>query len=201
MEPIKIIGISGRAGSGKDHIAKNILQPMGFYSFSLAWHFKVWLVGKGEATHEEVFVTKPPKVRKLLQLEGTERGRDIHGENIWCNTVLEWMNLLNESWGMNKYIIPDVRFSNECRLIKNMGGIILRINAPKREANSGLTEEARNHISETALDGKDNLFDAIINNDPEYQDTVYSQIISAIHNAGIGIPISGSKQNVVFMED
>jgi hypothetical protein len=60
MSKLDIIGLAGKSGTGKDHIAKTYFQPLGFKSFSFAWHPKVFLVGKGLATHEEVFVTKPP---------------------------------------------------------------------------------------------------------------------------------------------
>jgi hypothetical protein len=47
-----------------------------------------------------------------------------------------------------------------------MGGRVFRILAPNRVANSPLSDEARNHYSETALDvyPLDN-FDGIIDND------------------------------------
>ena len=163
----KVIGLSGHAGTGKDYIGTNYLKPLGFHQFSLAWHFKIGLVGKGIATYEEVFTTKPPHVRKALQEEGTEKGRMVFGDDIWCNTVYSWFRLLDESWGINKFYIPDVRFPNEVDFIKKMNGHVFRIVAPEREAKSGLTEAARQHISETALDHYNHEdFDGIINNDP-----------------------------------
>lgn len=161
---VKVIGLSGKAGSGKDYIAKHVIIPRGFHQFSLAWHFKVWLVGKGEATHEEVFVTKPPEIRKKIQLEGTEYGRFVYGENVWCQTVAEWFNVFYENWGIDKFIIPDVRFPNEVEFIHMLGGPVYRINAPVRIENNRLSAEARQHSSETLLDEYTN-FDGYIYND------------------------------------
>lgn len=172
---IKVIGVSGKSGSGKDFISQNFLRPRGYYQWSLAWHFKVWTVGKGLATHEEVFYTKPPHVRKELQLEGTERGRMVYGEDVWCSTAKEWFNVLNEQWGIDRFVIADVRFPNEVDFVKSMGGKVIRINAPKLAEANSLSPEARLHISETALDNYTD-FDYIIENDPEYASTVPAQI-------------------------
>lgn len=170
-----IIGLSGKAGTGKDFLATTYLKPRGFYPISLAWHFKLALVGKGLATYEEVFKTKPPHVRKLLQTEGTENGRRVWGEDIWCNTTLAWMNLVNEQWGIDRFVIPDVRFPNEVGMIRRNGGYIWRLIAPVREAENGLSAEARLHESEVALDQFD-LFDEFVYNDPRYASTVGEQI-------------------------
>ena len=162
----KLVGLSGKAGCGKDYLGSNYLRLQGYMPFSLAWHFKIWVAGKSEASYEDVFFNKPPEVRKLLQLEGTERGRNVYGENVWCNVAAYWLRLLNESWGTTNFYIPDVRFPNEVEFVQKLGGKVYRIIAPAREKNSGLTEQARQHISETALDSYIG-FDGIIYNNPE----------------------------------
>jgi hypothetical protein len=175
----EVIGISGKARCGKDYISTNFLFPLGYKSFSLAWHFKVWLVAKGEATYEEVFFTKPPHVRKLLQEEGTERGRVPFGENIWCDTAATWMRVMSEHMGINKFVIPDVRFPNEVEMVQRLGGKVMRITAPEREKKSDLTWEARQHISETALDNFLG-FDGIVYNDPKYSESVRRQVMAIL---------------------
>lgn len=164
MNKYNVIGISGKFGSGKDFITHKYFSPLGFKQFSMAWHFKVWLVGKGAATHEEVFYTKPPEIRKMLQQEGTELGRNVYGENVWINTTYEWFNLIGEVWNENNFIIPDIRFKNEAEAVKNNGGKLIRIVAPTRTANAPYPEEARRHISETELDDYDG-FDYFLFND------------------------------------
>jgi hypothetical protein len=180
MVNFEVVGLSGKAGSGKDYISQNFLIPLGYKQFSFAWHFKVWLIGKGEATHEEVFFTKPPHVRKLLQEEGTERGRNVYGENVWCNTAAEWMRVLAENCGLTKFVIPDVRFPNEVEFIQSIGGKVYRIVAPERSANNNLTEEARRHISETALDDFTG-FNGYIFNDPYPPAPLSAQIHSLLN--------------------
>jgi hypothetical protein len=181
VKQIEVIGISGKAGTGKDFIYTNYLAPLGYRRWALADHFKIWAVGKGAATYDEVFHTKPPHVRKALQQTGTEEGRNVYGEDVWCVAAKAWMEHLNITWGENKFCITDVRFPNEVVFIKNMGGKILRIEAPQREAVSTLSAEARTHISETALDEFPiSEFSAIIRNDPDDAETVESQIKSAL---------------------
>lgn len=175
---IKVIGLSGKAGSGKDYIASRIITPKyGYVPFSIAWHVKANLVGKGALTYEEAFITKPPHARHLLQQEATESGRDIYGQDMWLRAADSWMRTIYESWGIQRFVLPDVRFPNEVEYIKKMGGKVIRIIAPKRVAQSPLSDEARNHYSEVALDEYplDN-FDGIIDNDIGNEDTLLQRI-------------------------
>lgn len=177
MQKIEIVGISGKLGTGKDYIARRYFYNRGYKQISLAWHFKVWIVGQGLATWEEVFVTKPPHVRTLLQQEGTEKGRNVYGENVWIETMIAWIRVYSEYWGVSKFIVPDVRFPNEVTAIQKAGGKVYRIIAPHRDKSSSASPEARAHPSETSLDGFPLTdFDGIIFNDPEHSSTVGMQV-------------------------
>lgn len=190
---IQIIGLSGKAGTGKDWIFENYLRPAGYHRWALADHFKIWAVGRGLATYEEVFHTKPPHVRKALQQIGTEEGRLVYGENVWLDTTWAWMHHLASMWGIEKFCVTDARFPNEVEYIQSHGGKVLRIIAPQREAASELTAEARAHISETALDTFPlTNYDGIINNDPGVHrseilkslgDTLDNNIVTAYYNS------------------
>jgi hypothetical protein len=175
MSKLDIIGLAGKSGTGKDHIAKIHFQPLGFKPFSFAWHPKVFLVGKGLATHEEVFVTKPPHIRTLLQDDATRLGRDVYGKDVWCRTLIEWMRVVYENWGETKFVIPDVRFLNEAEHIKAAGGRVIQVYAPIRAANNQLTEEQRRHQSETELDTYID-FDGILHNDVPFDQTISQQL-------------------------
>jgi hypothetical protein len=163
---MRIIALSGKAGTGKDYLHEHYLQPRGFQRVALADHFKLWIVGQGLATYEEVFFTKPPHVRELLQQEGTKRGRDVYGEDIWCNTLAAWLRHWERTWGMSSFAVTDVRFPNEVRYIQSLGGKVIRLVAPVRAAASTLSREAKQHISETALDDFTG-FNGFLLNDPE----------------------------------
>lgn len=77
--------------------------------------------------------------RKLLQLLGTECGREIIHPNIWVNALFADYKTFNEpskypNGGGGKaprWIITDVRFPNEAQAIKDRGGIVIRVNRLK----------------------------------------------------------------------
>ena len=172
-----VIGLSGRIGTGKDYIAKEYFFSRGYKQFSLAWHFKVWIIGKGEATYDDVFRIKSANIRHLLQQEGTEMGRMIYGEDVWVDTMFAWMKTLHDYWNIDKFIVPDVRFVNEVEAIKRHGGRVFRIVAPERDRKSGATPEARAHPSETSLDAYPlEDYDGLIYNDLKDKDTITNQI-------------------------
>lgn len=181
MSQIQLIGLAGGAGVGKDTLANLYFRPQGFLSAALADEIKVRVVASGRATFEEVFITKPPHVRKLLQEEGTERGRDIYGENYWVDILFAQLQKTRFRWGFERFVVTDVRFPNESDRIREAGGQVYLINAPTRYANNGMSDEARQHRSERALDGYTN-YDGIINNDPEWQSVVGTQIYNLLRD-------------------
>tara|TARA_R100000951_G_scaffold10686_3_gene9018 strand:- start:16608 stop:17540 length:933 start_codon:yes stop_codon:yes gene_type:complete len=68
--------------------------------------------------------------RKLMQLLGTEGGRDILHPNIWVNALFaDYKATGGYSDGPHypNWIITDVRFPNEAQAIKDRGGIVIRV--------------------------------------------------------------------------
>ena len=111
--------------------------------------------------------------RLLLQLLGTEAGREIIHPNIWVNALFadykdEWVDSgdsvaeedVSKVLKEPNWIITDVRFLNEAQAIKDRGGILIRINRPQ------LIERDFEHLSETALDDYDG-FDYVIENNSD----------------------------------
>lgn len=127
--------------------------------------------------------------RLLLQLLGTQCGRQIIHPNIWVNaTMVDYkplvschIELIDFKKGTRErnskdfpleysnWIITDVRFPNEADAIKQRGGIVIRVNRPCKEC--GVLEghkmiphknKPSEHESETALD--DYEFDYIVDN-------------------------------------
>lgn len=131
--------------------------------------------------------------RLLLQLLGTEAGRNIIHPNIWVNALFTDFKQLVSPGYTNNWIITDVRFPNEAKAIKDRGGIMIRINRPqfmidgrvllKEEKTSALKARASRpnnaiglmfkdeHASETGLDDYDK-FDYVIENDGTVQDLI-----------------------------
>lgn len=133
-----IIGISGKIGSGKTTISNFISchektlilpfsQPLKQFATILGWDGK-----------------KDIRGRRLLQLIGTECGRECIDQDIWIN---KWMTMLNyvDSNSNNYYIIADdVRFQNEYDMIKNVGGIMLHIERSNLNYNDHISEKSIN---------------------------------------------------------
>lgn len=161
-----IIGLSGYARSGKDTAADHLVDKYGFTRYSFAAPMKeamyrlnpivssdsignfrykdlvdVYGLDKAKDSH--------PEIRRLLQVFGTEVGRDMFGENFWVQLAL---NSAKE----DLVVISDVRFKNEAEGIKAAGGQVWRIN---RNGIGPVTS----HASEIDLD--DYAFDNVLLND------------------------------------
>jgi len=185
MSKYKVVGLAGKAGSGKDYVYLNYLKPMGFMQVSLAWHFKADLIGKGAITFEEAFVTKPSNIRTLLQIQGTELGRNIYGQSIWCDTLVAWMDIFNFHWDVDQFVIPDVRFINEMNFIQDdLGGKVIQVHAPERSGGTTLDDTQRAHPSESEMDSIHiSEYDGVILNNPNDPDAG-SQLDSLIEHFG-----------------
>ena len=139
-----IIGISGKAGSGKDTIAQYLIDYYGFSRFAFA-----------DAVRETALTINPittydwqndaerldsiigslgwdrakreiSEVRRLLQVIGTEVGRRLFGENVWVNILSQKI----EDSNADKIVITDLRFPNEEKYIRSVGGNILVVERP-----------------------------------------------------------------------
>lgn len=183
-----IIGLSGKKQSGKDTAAKIIISLLKghtqneiLYNSSIVptlSNNNIQLYRFADAVKEcasiilnvnkELFENNDFKQQKIgkdwgnltyrdfLQKFGTEVGRAIN-PNIWLNVV---KNKIDK----NKHtIIADVRFVNECDMIHEMGGIIIRL-----ERNTGIIDK---HISETELDGYEE-FDYVVENNGSLGDLI-----------------------------
>lgn len=89
-------------------------------------------------------------VGKLLQLFGTDVGRNLFGESTWINAVeREW-----REWGYPPTILRDQRFSDELAKVKDLGGLPFLMDADLRlAAGSKVPVDGRSatHASETSL--------------------------------------------------
>lgn len=160
-----IIGISGKAGAGKDTAAKMLevlyANPNISYEDFANRRYKnfadiqivhfadtlketaqvLFRIGEWETNTQEGKKTTinwiGKTVRELLQEIG-QGLRDTIDFDIWVKI------LFANTEGWSNYIIADVRYPNEVKAIKERNGILLRID--RESAGAG------NHSSETALD-------------------------------------------------
>jgi len=120
---------------------------------------------------------------KLLQLIGTEFGRNFINCNIWVETCFNkiCMDINTTKW----FILTDTRFPNEIAYMQKNLNILNKINPVKflsvriiresLEKKINITENKDTHSSETALD--DYNFDVTIHNDSDL-DYLKKQIIT-----------------------
>lgn len=120
-----IIGVCGKAGSGKDTIANHLVKSYSFQRIALADPVREVVkhaFGLDEFTVcDRVEREKPLEywdnysVRQLLQFVATELFRDKFDKDIWVKTL--WSNISKD---LNKdYVISDVRFPNETNFLRN----------------------------------------------------------------------------------
>ena len=160
-----IIGISGKAGSGKDTSAKMLevlyanpdisyedfankryknfadIQIVHFADSLKETAQVLFRIGEWETNTQEGKKTTINWIGKTVRelLQGIGQGlRDAIDPNLWVKI------LFANTEGWTNYIIADVRYPNEIKAIKERNGILLRID--RKGAGAG------NHSSETALD-------------------------------------------------
>lgn len=166
-EPARvIIGISGKIGSGKD-TAADVIREMrpAFQVKKFAGKLKqmasilTGIPAQDMESHEVKARFLPQfgmTLREILQKLGTDAVRHVIHDNAW---IIATMSEMSEE---SKWIITDVRFPNEAKAIIDAGGYVIRI---EREMDRGLE-----HISETALDGRYDLFTHLIVNNSSLED-------------------------------
>jgi hypothetical protein len=207
-----IIGICGLIGSGKDTIADYLQNIHQFRRESFANTLKDavasvfgWdrdlIEGRTRQSREWREQVDPwwaerlnmPNLtpRYVLQVWGTEVARRGFHDDIWIASL---ENKLRKT--TDDIVISDCRFPNEIAAIKRAGGQVVRVHRgpepawysvalvanahPRPNASSTILQELGIHTSETAWIGTQ--FDAVIDNNSDGMDHLYSQINSLVLN-------------------
>jgi dephospho-CoA kinase len=161
VEKLPSIYFVGKAGSGKSYCAKFMIKKYGFHIAKFA--YPVYMIA-------EKYFGMQTKDRKLLQIIGTEAGRDKINSEIWVTRFMEDMKIVritSEKMGIPtpKFVMDDCRFPNERNVLWELGfyGIYLNVSDELRKSRlvgrDGVTQEDTfNHRSETLIDTfKDDL--------------------------------------------
>ena len=130
---MRLIGITGKARSGKDAIAKFAWSQYGFTRIAFADAVKLSAQAKfgltaaqtwGDELKEIVIPHWNMTPRQMFQMEGTEAGRNVFGGDLWIKRFMLSYNLLKDT---DDIIVPDVRFDNEAEALRSLGGIIIEV--------------------------------------------------------------------------
>lgn len=157
-----VIGITGRAGSGKTLAAGmvpaavviQLADPLYAALATLIGVPEVLLRDRGFKERPIEWLGKSP--RQLLQSLGTEWGRDSVRSDIWLELCRRRIAMLREQ-GCETIVVADVRFENEAHMIRENGGSVWHVRRPSADG----AEVA--HSSEAGIQFADG--DTVIVND------------------------------------
>ena len=169
-----IIGLTGYAQSGKDTVAKILVEEYGYTRIAFADKIREFLYETNpmydSIAGEPVFVKakvdrdgwevakQSPHIRRLLQNSGVA-ARKLFGEDFWVDEAMK--SMLNDPRPDMNYVITDVRFLNEADMLRANNGQIWRI---KRSGVAAVNA----HVSESQMDGYQ--VDQIFTNNGTIQD-------------------------------
>lgn len=169
-----IIGLTGYAQSGKDTVAKILVDQYGYTRIAFADKIRDFLYETNpmydSIAGEPLFVKarvdrdgwekakQSPQIRRLLQNSGVA-ARKVFGEGFWVHEAMKTM-LEDPRPDMN-YVLTDVRFFNEADMIRAITGQIWRI---KRIG----VDAVNAHVSESQMD--DYPVDQIFTNNSSIED-------------------------------
>jgi hypothetical protein len=174
-----LVGITGKAGSGKDTVGDYLVKSHGFKKIALADPIKRLVkdvfvlddhtVYDRDAREQPLLNWPQWTVRKLLQYIGTEMFRNNIDDAVWVKSL--WYRIQGDR--ESNYVCTDVRFPNEHQFFRDNAKkgefICLKIIRPGCNGNVGLV----GHVSEAYdLPG-----DHEIVNDGSYQD-LYNKVDS-----------------------
>jgi energy-coupling factor transporter ATP-binding protein EcfA2 len=160
----RLIGITGKIGSGKSSLAE-YFKTLGYEEYAIAEPIKkigeIFGFTKVHGTQEEKMEIHPYwkiSAREFLQKFGTELCRDAL-PSIIPNMKIEtsiWLEIFKIKYNSNpnvNYVISDVRFEDEAECIKKLNGIIIQTVRDVPE---------QNHKSELSMNNI--IPDIIVNN-------------------------------------
>ena len=165
-----LIGLSGRARTGKTTAANHLANTYDLVTYALADPLREGLMNifnlspcdfddeRKELTID--WLGRSP--RELMQSMGTDWGRhQVHPE-LWlllAEKNLEFLGQTNDN--ARGFVISDLRFENEADFVRKRGGMVIHLLRPD-------AAEVNPHISETGIGIQDN--DLVLHNNGAIED-------------------------------
>ena len=154
-----LIGLAGKKGSGKSYLAKAMWQRLHDVEvMSFASRIK-WMARAMGVPHESIYGSEKEKPlelfggrsgRRIMQMIGTEFGRDMIDQNLWIN--LARRDYEEQAKTGSQYVIfDDVRFDNEAQMIKDCGGMVIEVVNTKQESSDD-THRSESGVSKGLVD-------------------------------------------------
>ena len=159
-----IVALGGKAGSGKNATAEELVRQYGFTALAFADPIRdaakelnplvpIDMGHNGELIKStmrlatlvdsvgwETAKREVPEVRDILQRLGTEVGRQLIDPSVWVTMAMKRANEID-----GHVVFTDCRFPNEVEAVRNQGGLFVRIHRND-------IDPVNEHVSETAID-------------------------------------------------
>lgn len=135
---MKLVGLTGLPRSGKDSFAEHLCRFYGYQAFAFAGALKEAAAVLLDRPLDEMFGLNGFdreaflsewgfSTRDFLQKLGTECLRNQIRQDFWVKRLEISLRKLPPN---TKIVITDVRFENETKMIRALGGMIIQINRP-----------------------------------------------------------------------
>lgn len=139
----RLIGITGKAGAGKDTLADYLVRHFHATKYGFAdplkqalnamfgWEMAHWN-DRDWKEHTIPWLGKSPRV--LAQTLGTEWGREIVHPQLWVllaeQRYIEHVDMSASFGVVAPFVIKDVRFENEAEMIHSQNGVVIQLHRP-----------------------------------------------------------------------
>ena len=151
-----VIGLAGLAGSGKSTTAHHLIRHYGFCEASFAESLKQLVArefGYDRSMLDDFDFKETPDLRwngvtprEILQIIGTDAFRRIDPD-FWCKRLFKQLDKIGRQ-GIERWVIPDVRFPNEVEYIRALGGEVWGIQKSGGRRTVSSDHESERHIPE-----------------------------------------------------
>jgi hypothetical protein len=159
---LPFIAFTGLALAGKTTCANHLRSRYGYGILTFAAPLKRMLATLVQIHDKDAtpYILCGRTVREAMQTLGTEWGRQLIGDDIWLRAAREEVERIQLS-GARGIACDDVRFDNEARLVRELGGRVVWLGRPGLKAMEHVSERGINtdliDYCITAHDGTDLL--------------------------------------------
>lgn len=157
-DEVRLIGLVGKAGSGKDTLADE-MGKNGWEKVAFADSLKQMCIDYLGLSHDDAY-TQDGKMRfnemwgmtnrSILQKVGTDAMRNGFDKDVWVKILqIRIRKMLAEG---RKVVITDCRFDNEAQMVEDMGGLVVEVMRDSQSQN--LSSDEQRHASEQPVSRK-----------------------------------------------
>lgn len=173
-----LIGITGKAGVGKDVVAEYLWRKHSFVRIAFADPMKRAAQEIFGLTDEQTWSRELKEVvipywglspRRMFQMVGTDAMQACFGRDIW---IKRWRLSYDIVRFSDSVVVPDIRFNPEAQMVRDLGGVVICV---ERDTDNGLEGDAKAHVSEAGIN--DGLITLRLSNNGSFED-IYEAVES-----------------------